>query len=80
MSRCARPGCDLTEEEHHAFEARKCECDPQDWRDPRNIPPVCAAYVEDTAMKNDLCERCVHPEECHAPKTEPTTEKETTTP
>lgn len=61
--------CGKTESEHHAFNAREiprgCVCEPRDWGDPNNIPPVCRSYEADGW---GLCKRCEHDAACHATK------------
>lgn len=75
LDRCKQ--CDRTEEEHHVFDPyvvpRGCVCDPEEWRNPNRIPPVCRAFVD---AKDDpgLCETCHHLKACHA-----VTETQTTT-
>ena len=71
--------CGLSENEHHTFVSGKvpegCCCDPLEWRDPANVPPVCKAFdvvspgaTPQTVVKIDgdgLCFTCQHPSECH---------------
>ncbi len=78
MNRCAVPGCDIDEEEHHDFVAAVkapdgCKCHPGDWYPGRQIPDVCPVFADDKTIDR-LCTTCNHEEPCHAPKTEsPTT-------
>lgn len=42
-----------------------CICNPNDWRLPHNIPPVCSNYVLDEAERDGLCLECEHEKGCH---------------
>jgi hypothetical protein len=59
--------CGKSEDAHHAFDPiirpPGCKCSVTDWRDKRNIPPVCSKY-----KKGDCgyyCKNCEHDPECH---------------
>ncbi|GEM_PF-2811499 len=41
-----------------------CVCDPIEYRDPENIPPVCSQYNGDGECN---CFTCEHDLECHKP-------------
>lgn len=55
----------------------KCQCDPNNWLDPENIPPVCGSFAVDD---DGLCGECSHPPECHEATGEPTVAIEETSP
>ena len=63
---CGRP-----EDEHHPFVAAVvpsgCQCEPGEWRDPLDVPPVCVAFVESEGGET-VCGTCEHDRECHAAK------------
>ena len=60
--------CGEHEDEHHEFEGYKiptgCECHPEDWRTPTDIPVICSKFelIEDEG----ICSTCNHLEECHS--------------
>lgn len=61
--------CGLPEDEHHHFASEDrlpegCKCNPTDWRNPNNIPPVCEQFSP-WAEEHTECEVCHHLEECH---------------
>lgn len=60
--------CGKGEDAHHAFvpvhRPPGCRCSVTDWRNNRNIPPVCTKYeVGDCGY---YCKTCEHDKECHA--------------
>jgi len=60
--------CGKGREDHHDFDPylvpEGCKCDPRDWRDCK-VEPVCEAHM---GPCDELCERCMHPFECHTIK------------
>jgi hypothetical protein len=42
-----------------------CVCAESEWRDPFNLPPVCANYQEERS--SGVCANCEHDEQCHQP-------------
>ena len=66
LDRCKH--CGKPESEHHAFVPfivpDRCECNPNDWLNPNDIPPVCNKFE---LGEYDLCKHCEHPKECHKP-------------
>jgi hypothetical protein len=58
--------CGQPEDQHHEPEWAEmppgCVCNPMDYRDPRNIPPVCDKY-EGNGVHS--CLKCEHDKECH---------------
>ena len=67
MIRCIH--CGLPAEDHHVFTPPRrpdgCQCDPRDWADPTNIPPVCDKF-EPWGQDRTICLHCEHDEACHA--------------
>lgn len=61
--------CGRAEEDHHQFVAIAgpdgCVCNPKEWGDPANIPPVCKKYRHDKSIDEGLCADCEHEEACH---------------
>lgn len=43
-----------------------CICEPRDWGDPDNIPPVCNAFLPVSDVEIDICSHCEHDRGCHA--------------
>ena len=52
-----------------------CKCNPHDWGDPDDIPPVCNAFLPMndieragrwTSERIDICGHCEHERKCHA--------------
>jgi len=41
-----------------------CQCDPMEWRDPENVPPVCRSFDPDPCGGGN-CRNCEHDEACH---------------
>lgn len=41
-----------------------CKCDPMEWGEPDNIPPVCDSF-KPSVVDNNMCDRCEHNKECH---------------
>jgi hypothetical protein len=72
-SRCGQSACRQCaicgemECDHHHFEPvsrpSRCRCNALEWKDPTNIPTICAEHQGDKAAN---CTRCEHDFECHA--------------
>ena len=43
-----------------------CVCNPKEWCDPTNIPPICPQFSPMDAPDERLCRGCEHEEPCHA--------------
>ena len=60
--------CGEPEAFHHEFEPMTrpdgCTCDPRDWVDPANVPPICQTYVV-RVTDDGTCATCEHHIECH---------------
>lgn len=58
--------CGQPESDHHEFvpvnKPDGCVCDPFEWRDPANIPPVCDRF---SGYEDRQCKRCEHDFQCH---------------
>ena len=59
--------CGLPEPEHCIFEPaivpEGCQCDPVEWENPGNLPPICDNFEE--LGRTGLCKNCEHLRECH---------------
>lgn len=42
-----------------------CVCDPREWGDPKNIPPVCGQFEPMDEPDEKLCLHCEHEQGCH---------------
>ena len=60
--------CGRYEEDHCIFEPvimpKGCKCDPGEWGDLRDIPPVCNKFEPDE-RDPCICKNCEHDKECH---------------
>ena len=43
-----------------------CICNPKEWGDPTNIPPICSNWGPMEAPDDVLCVHCEHERGCHA--------------
>ena len=64
--------CPCCGEEVRIYELKKkpkapdqCHCDPKDWGDPYNIPPICNVFIPMSEEEPELCKKCEHLKECH---------------
>jgi len=66
VARTVCAACGKEAYEHHEFKPVTmpvgCLCSITDWRDKRNIPPVCAKFKGD----GHYCTECDHDRKCHA--------------
>ena len=58
------------ESKHHKFEPietpENCRCNPLDWGDINDIPPVCKCFEADTEKGwEEICKHCQHEISCH---------------
>ena len=43
-----------------------CICEPRDWGDPDNIPPICNTFLPVSVIEIDICSHCEHERGCHS--------------